>query len=259
MLRVQSMIVIISITVTILSTISHNFLVTKLEEVWLSLSQLGLFFQPYHIDTACKTEFSCSSKNLGLILGPWPLLTRPRIISTPRGALWTSHAFQSFVPGAPPHFLLLLTKALILDNEGRHWISSGMGIESQPYPNGLSLGWKPELALPTGKGTWHPEMKQSFSSHRRPSGSPKLAVLRVVVETNVMRKAVAVECGQPSRSLRAPWLSLFPAVSLPIILFSIALSSFKNDVHFLLQQCQEQNLGETLWNLLVWGAHPLLC
>lgn len=46
------MIVIISITVTILSTISHNFLVTKLEEVWLSLSQLGLFFQPYHTDTS---------------------------------------------------------------------------------------------------------------------------------------------------------------------------------------------------------------
>ena len=253
------MIVIINITVTILSTIRHSFLVTKLEEAWLSLSQFGLFFSHTTLTLACKTEFSWSSKNLGFIVGPWPLLTQPRIISTPRGALWTSRAFQSLVPGAPLHFLLLLAKALILDNKGRHWISSGTGIESQPYSSGLSLGWKPELALPTERRTWHPEMKQSFSSHRRPSGSPKLAALCVVVETNVMRKAVAVECGQPSRSLRAPWLSLFPAVSLPIILFSIALSSFKNDVRFLPQQCQEQNLGETLWNLLVWGAHPLLC
>lgn len=211
------------------------------------------------MELAYKTEFSWSSKNLGLIVGPWPLLTQPGIISTPRGALWTSWAFQSLVPGAPLHFLLLLTKALILDSEGGHWTSSGTGIESQPYPSGLWLGWKPELALPTGRGTWHPEMKQSFSSHRSPSGSPKLAVLRVVVETNVMRKAVAVECGQPSRSLRAPWPSLFLAVSLPIILFPIALSSFKNEVQVLPQQCQEQNLGETLWNLLVWGAHPLRC
>ena len=41
--------------------------------------------------------------------------------------------------------------------------------------------------------------------------------------------------------------------------FPHCLSSFKNEVHVLPQQCQEQNLGETLWNLLVWGAHPLRC
>lgn len=55
------------------------------------------------------------------------------------------------------------------------------------------------------------------------------------------------------------WLSLFPAASLPIIVFSFALSSLLNDIPVLSQQFQEQNLGETFCSLLVWGTHPLLC
>ena len=61
-------------------------------------------------------------------------------------------------------FFCYLAKALLPGSEGRHWISSGTRSESQPGQTGLSLGWEPELALPTGKETGHPEMKQSFSS-----------------------------------------------------------------------------------------------
>lgn len=104
--------------------------------------------------------------------------------------------------------------------------------------------------------TGHPETNQFFPHWRTPSGSPWLAALHILGELSVMRKAISVECAQPYRT---PLAGLFSVAFLPIIPFSFALSSFANDICSLPQQFQEQNLGETSWNFMVSGAHPLLC
>lgn len=256
------MIAIVIITIIILSIISPNFLVTKLEEAWLPLSQSGLFYSHITWTLVYNPGLSWPSKNLSFVAGPWPLLNRPGIIfSLLLEKLHERYKpVQLGVPGAPLLFLLLLAKALIRGSDGRRWISLGTGSKSQPGQTGLSLGWEPELALPTGKETGHPEMKQSFSSLEK---SLEESLAQSVASTS-REKCHEKGCfygmwptqqGPPELS----WLSLFSAVSLPIILFSFALSSLLNDIPVLSQQFQEQNLGETFCSLLVWGTHPLLC
>ena len=173
-LRVQSMMVIISITVTILSTISHKFLVTKLEAVCLSLSQFGLIFSHTTWTLAYKTEFSWSSKNLGLIVGPWPLLTWPGIISTPRGAFWTSRDFQS---------LFLVPLYTLFSCSPKLWflaVREGTGLlqgqELNLSPAQVASDWDGSLSLLFQREGEHDIQKWSnpFLHIEVPQGAPSL-------------------------------------------------------------------------------------
>lgn len=104
-------------------------------------------------------------------------------------------------PGAPLHFLLLLARALILGSEGRHWISAGKGSESQPGQCGLSQGWEPDLVLPVRNRTPRSEAIHLFPGEV-PRGVPSSEPLHALEEANVMRKAISVECAQPSRTFQ---------------------------------------------------------
>lgn len=137
---------------------------------------------------------------------------------------------------------------MILGSEGRHWISSGEGSEPRPGRRGLSQGREPELALPVRNRTSRSEAILFFPGEV-PRGVPSSQPLHALAEANVMRKAISVECAQPSRTLQNSLGGVYSQHHpLPIVPVSFALASFTNDIHFLPSTVLRTELEDAFWS-----------
>jgi hypothetical protein len=95
----------------------------------------------------------------------------------------------------------------------------------------VAFDWDGNLSIPSFQ--WKHDIQKGnnyFFTSEVPQGVPNLQRC-ILVETNVMRKAISKECAQPNRTLQKS-LS-FPAASLPITPFFFAQSSFTSAICFL--------------------------